>query len=636
MTGLGFGTRSTAVAAALALSVSFAAAKKVDITTYHYDNYRTGWNKHERKLTPANVASSRFQLIASTVIDDQVDAQPLILGNQSVNGQSAREVVYIASEGNTVYAIDANTGDILLQRNLGTPVPRTTLPGQCTNGGPNLGINSTPTMDPATHTIYLIAYTYESQKPVYRVHALDPSTLQDTVTPTVIKASAKLSDGTKYPFNPHESRQRASLLLQNGNLYAGFASFCDYDANLSRGWILGWNAATLQALPANELTDSWAHTTNDFFLSAIWMSGFGLAGSASGDVYFITGNSDYSSDSFDPEKNIEESVVQMPADLSGVKHMFTPMDAQYGWKALDASDLDFGAGGFMLLPPQHGQPSNLAVATGKVGVTYVFNADDVSNGQPNGGAAYSSVHSDNCWCGPSYFVGSDGTSRIVTSGNNTAKTFKLKARGTPTLTLDKTLGQVEGVYFPGFFTSVSSNGTTAGTSIVWAMGRPTDFGQELLKLHAYDAEKGGQIFVADAGYWTNSISDSNTVPVVANGKVYIATVKSLAIFGLRRNGATPAKLAPPPQIIDSRVALEPGQHEIRGTVRDISGYRLNVELRDGRTLVVDATDAAAKYKVAPPSVGHGLVARGAIEGGIMKAVQVGHAPDHGYAWPEDR
>src|ERR1700749_2698519 len=170
-------TRGAVLAASLIFSAISIAAKPVDITTYHYDNFRNGWNRHETKLTPKNVAGAKFGLIASTVLDDQVDAQPLILGNQSVNGQSAREVVYIATEGDTVYAIDANTGAILLQRNLGTPVPRSELPGQCTNGGQNLGINSTPTMDPATHTIYLIAYSFENRKPVYKVYALDPSTL---------------------------------------------------------------------------------------------------------------------------------------------------------------------------------------------------------------------------------------------------------------------------------------------------------------------------------------------------------------------------------------------------------------------------------------------------------------------------
>ncbi len=169
------------------------AAAPVDILTYHYDNFRTGWNQGEKVLTPRKVKSANFQMIGSTALDDQVDAQPLILGNQSVGGNSAREVVYIATESNTIYAIDGNTGAILLQKNFGTPVNRTSLPGQCPNGGPHLGINSTPTIDPATHKIYFIAYTFESHKPVYHVHAIDPSTLEDTVTPQLISASGKLS-----------------------------------------------------------------------------------------------------------------------------------------------------------------------------------------------------------------------------------------------------------------------------------------------------------------------------------------------------------------------------------------------------------------------------------------------------------
>lgn len=621
----------------LAAAMPFAAgAKKVDITTYHYDNYRTGWNSQEKQLTAANVAGANFGLIATTALDDQVDAQPLVLAKQAVGNNSAREVVYIATENNSVYAIDANTGAVLLQRNLGGPVPRNLLPGQCTNGGPNLGINSTPVIDPKSRLIYLITYTYESNKPVYRVHALNPSTLDDAVTPRVIGASGKLSDGTDYAFDPHESRQRAGLLLNSGNLYAGFASFCDYDDDKSRGWILGWSAKDLKPLKANDLTNKLSHTTHNFFLTAIWMSGYGLAGSAGGDVYFITGNSDYAGTSYDPVLNISESVAQMSSDLKSVKHLFTPMDAQNGWSALDKTDGDFGAGGLMLLPPQKGQPSNLAVAAGKVGIMYVFNADDISNGVANGGKEYSTANVGACWCGPSYYVGSDGKTRIVSSGNNAVETWLLNAKGTPTLKLDKNVGSVEGEFFPGFFTSVSSNGTKAGSAVIWAVGRPTDFGQEPLKFHAYDPEQGKEIFTALTGYWTNSISDSNIVPTVANGKVYVATVQSLAIYGLKKDGAAFASLRPAPKLIDSRPKLAQGEHEIRGTVLGISGNRLTVELRDGKMLAVDGTKAAEGHMVAAPSVGHALLARGAYKDEVLEATVLGHAPDHPMMWQPDR
>ncbi|HWA88861.1 MAG TPA: hypothetical protein VG889_02425 [Rhizomicrobium sp.] len=621
-------------AVALASALPFAVqAKKVDITTYHYDNYRTGWNSHEKKLTAASVAGNKFGLIATTPLDDQVDAQPLILAKQAVGTNSAREVVYIATESNTVYAIDANTGEVLLQRNLGNPVPRDTLPGQCTNGGPNLGINATPVIDPKSRLMYLITYTYESQKPVYRVHALNPSTLDDALEPRVISASGKLADNSTYNFDPHESRQRAGLLLNGGNLYAGFASFCDYEANKSRGWILGWSAKNLKPLKANDLTNKLNHTEHNFFLTAIWMSGYGLAGSQSGDVYFVTGNSDWGGNAYDPVLNISESVAQMSSDLKTVKHLFTPANVV----DLEKNDGDFGSGGFMLLPPQKNQPSNLAVASGKDPVMYLFNADDISNGAGGGGAAYGTAHVDPCWCGPSYYVGSDGKSRIVTSGGNSLVTFTLKASGTPKLTLDKNVGSVEeGVFFPGFFTSVSSNGTKAGTAVIWAVGRPTDFDEEALKLHAFDPEQGKEIFATTTGYWTNSWGDDNIVPVAANGKVYVATVQSLAIYGLKKNGAAFASLLPAPKRIDVRPKLAPGEHEIRGTVRGIAGNLLTVELRDGKTLTVDATKAIKGYMVAAPSIGHALLARGAYRGDVLEAAVLGHAPDHPAVWPADR
>jgi hypothetical protein len=633
----GAAARAAAVALLSLALANAASAKKFDITTYHYDNFRTGWNSQEKTLTPANVGGAQFQLLETTPLDDQVDAQPLILSHQPIQGQGVHDVVYVVTDNNSVYAIDANSGAVLLQTNLGPPVPRSTLPGQCPNGGPNLGINSTPVVDPTTHTVYLIAYTYVNSTPNWYVHALDPSSLADTVTPVLVTAESQLTDGTTYMFNPHESRNRAALLLANGNLYAGFASFCDFDANLSRGWVLGWQEGTLVPLAANELTNQNAASGTNFFLSTVWMSGYGLAASTTGDVYFITGNSDPDGNAYNPPYNIEESVVQMSSDLTTIKHLYTPTNAETGWRHLDMIDGDFGSGGFMILPPQKGQPSNLGVATGKAGVMYMLNSDDVSNGQSGGGREYSSVTPGPCWCGPSYYKGSDETGRVVSSSNYTVDVWKVNAKGKrPNFELDNSPGQVEDtVVFPGFFTSVSSNGTKPATTVIWAVGRPTDLEQEVLKLHAYDPEQGKQIFVADAGYWTNSHSDSNTVPVVANGKVYVATVQQLAIFGLAQVGQAPAKLIPP-KIVDDRAPLAPGEHEIRGMVRNISGSTLIIETKHGRMITVDCRAAAADYKLAPPSVGHGVYVRGTFAGKVLKAKIVGHAPDHPLQWPSDR
>ena len=115
--------------------------------------------------------------------------------------------------------------------------------------------------------------------------------------------------------------------------------------------------------------------------------------------------------------NIAESVVQLSGDLATVKSLYTP-EGDEGWQVLDEEDADFGSGGVMLLPPQTGQPTNIAVAAGKVGIMYVLNADNLGNGKKMGGKAYSTANVGSCWCGPSYYMGSDGFGRVVSSGNN--------------------------------------------------------------------------------------------------------------------------------------------------------------------------------------------------------------------------
>jgi hypothetical protein len=624
--------------AALMISVGFAdaaSAGPINVTTYHYDNLRTGWNQIESSLKPSNVKGARFQVLHHVTLDDQVDAQPLVLGSQAVNGHSAREVAYVATESNTVYAIDANSGEILLQKNFGTPVPFTSLPGGCNNNGPNIGINSTPVIDPATKTIYVVSDTFESNHAVYRVHALDPGTLTDKVTPVVVSASGKLSDGSTYNFNPFASRLRAALLIANGNVYAGFASYCDVSANLSRGWVLGWNLDTLTPLANNQLNNKLAHSTDDFFLTSIWMSGYGLASNVTGDIYFVTGNSDFSGDSYNKVRNLAESVVQISGDLSTVKSYFTPF-GDLGWQNLDQSDADFGSGGAMLLPPQPGTDANVLVATGKVGVMYVLNADDLNNGKAKGGKAYSTANAGSCWCGPSYYTGSDGKGRVVTSGNNDVGIWKVSAaNGKPKLKFQNNPGSVDGAQFPGFFTSVSSNGTLKGTAVVWAVGRPTNSNPAHVNLYAFDPDKGTTLFSGLAGSWPNTGGDSNIVPVVANGKVYVASNQDFAIFGLAATGAKAPGL-PQPKIVDMRMALAPGQHEVYGMVKSVLGNAITIQTRGGAVLV-DSSKASDKFDKAQPWIGHAMMARGIYNAdGSMMADIVMHAKDHPVMWPADR
>jgi hypothetical protein len=197
------------------------AAGQTAVTTYHYDNNRTGWNHNESVLTPANVGSPSFGLLQAVPLDDQVDAQPLVVPGVQItagNYQGTHDVVYVATENNTVYAIDVHTGTVLLNPNFGTPL---THPLSC--GTTKVGINSTPVIDTSSNTLYVMILTQDPSGPAYRLHALDLGSLTDKVTPQVVTASHTLNDGTTFNFNAGYERQRPALLLANGSIYAGFA-----------------------------------------------------------------------------------------------------------------------------------------------------------------------------------------------------------------------------------------------------------------------------------------------------------------------------------------------------------------------------------------------------------------------------
>ncbi|HZW92554.1 MAG TPA: hypothetical protein VFF64_06245 [Candidatus Eremiobacteraceae bacterium] len=513
------------------LAITATATAQTAVTTYHNDNYRTGWNSTETVLTPANVTSTSFGLLVTVPVDDEVDGVPLIVPGVNVtagNNQGVHNVVYIVTANDTVYSIDASAGTVLVSNHLGTPV---SWPLGCNNNGPNVGINSTPVIDISTNTLYLIAYTQDSTGPAYRLHALDLGNLTDKMTPRIVGASHTLTDGTTFTFNATYQRQRPGLLMANGNIYAGFGSFCDFSANLSRGWLLGWNASTLAPLSANRVNDIQATSPNSFFLSSIWMSGYGPAADDSGNVLFVTGNSDYAGTTYDGVSNIQESVVKISSDLTTVVGLFTPSNQA----TLDEGDTDFGSGGVLVLPDQPGSMPHLAVAAGKYGTMYFMNEDKLGGYSTTKNNVLGSYGVGPCWCGESYFVDpNDGLARVVSSGSNHVEVWKLQTSPKATLTRVAQSNAIVTGQSGGFFTSVSSNGNS--NPIIWALSRPVSAKLTSTVLHAFNPEAVGgmtQIFRYVTGPWPYYSGDLNQVPVVANGKVYVATYKELQIFGLK-------------------------------------------------------------------------------------------------------
>lgn len=530
------------VAVVALVLIGACAPAQIAVTTYHNDNNRTGWNNHETILTPANVGTTTFGLLHNVALDDQVDAQPLVVPGVLITAgtsQGQHDVAYVVTEGNTIYAIDVHSGAVVLGPNFGAPVQ---MPLGCNNNGPNVGINSTPVIDLSSNTLYVIIYTQDPLSgPTYRLHALDLGSLTDKVTPQVVSASHAFSDGTIFNFNATYQRQRPGLLLANGNVYAGFGSFCDYNANLSRGWLLGWNTGTLMPLPGNRLNDVQPSSPHNFFLSSIWMSGYGPAADDSGNILFVTGNSDFSGSTYDGVTNIQESVVKVASNLGSVLDLFTPSNQG----SLDQQDADFGSGGVLILPDQPGPAPHLAVATGKVGTMYLMNEDNLGGYSTLKNNVIATYTVGGCWCGQSYFVDpSDGLARVVSSGGRSVAVWKLQT--SPKIALKKVHGgSIGGGQDPGFFTSISSNGTAS--PVIWALSRPPNNSKKYpISLYAYNPEVTTtampHIFEATAGNWPNIGGNANLVPVVANGQVFVASYKQLQIFGLKTANATKADL----------------------------------------------------------------------------------------------
>ncbi len=518
------------------------AAGQTAVTTYHYDNNRTGWNRNETVLTPANVGKTTFALLQTVALDDQVDSQPLVVPGVQItagNYQGAHDVAYVATENNTVYAIDIHTGTVLLSPNFGPPVSRASLPGKCYANGPNVGITSTPVIDPSSNTLYVMVYTQGPSNRSYMLHALDLGSLTDKATPQTVSASHTLANGSTFNFNAKYQRQRPALLLTNGAIYAGFGSFCDKAPQYSRGWLLGWTAGTLTPLPSNLVNDVQTTPAKKFYLSSIWMSGYGPATDDAGNILFVTGNSD--TDTYDGVTDIQESVVKVSNTLTTLLDVFTPSNQD----ELDDKDFDFGSGGVMVLPDQPGSIPHLAVAAGKKGAMFLMNEDNLGGYSPTQNNVLATYFVGPCWCGPSYFVDpADGLGRVVTSGGKSAMVWKVQTSPTVALTRVTVSPAIGGgpTQDPGFFTTISSNGNS--NPIIWALSRPPN-STMAISLFAFDPESGGskmkKLFSAPAGAWPTLTANANLVPVVANGLVFVASYQQLQIFGL--TGASAKKQA---------------------------------------------------------------------------------------------
>jgi hypothetical protein len=588
-------------------AMAAATPPKGAVLTWHDDNFRTGWQQQESTLTTSTVGS--LGIAHSVALADQVDAQPLVIPG-FIGGH---DIVFVADESNNVYQIDASTGAILKQVNLGASVPR---PFSCANSGPNVGIDATPVIDWPSQTLFVIAYVnVGGATPTYFLHALNLTTLNDKVPPLKVQASHTTTAGAAVSFDATYQRQRAGLLFANGKVYAAFTSYCDFQSTHSSGWLLGWswNGTALAALAANQLNDRQPSPPATILLDTIWMSGAGPASDEAGNLIFTTGNSAHSTwtdtvpcsgtatgtvPTSVPCSNIQESVVKLKGDLTGVTGLFSP-NAQYGsfspdTTQMDEADEDLGSGG-VLLVPQRGSAFFAAIA-GKDGRLFLFDRS---------GTGLKLLHmrqGSGCWCAPSYFTGPDGVARIVASQGDVIQTFKIPATS---LSPEGTSETLSGGQDPGFFTTVSCHGNgafgnCANTPIIWAVSRPisSTSGVDLYVFSGLAANGSYRLLwgPTKVGPWPNIGGNANIVPTVSNGRVYVASSKTLAILS---PGGTVAAAAPLAQAAVAAAVSPSAPFEITGILQSVNGSTFTFTNRNGKERLIDASAARKKGQITP-------------------------------------
>ena len=508
-----------------------AAASSIDVITYHYDNLRTGQNTSETILTLANVISTRFGKLGEFTVVGKVDAQPLYLSNVFIPGVGTRNALYVATEHGCVYAFDADSISGSTSKALW--ITSTSMSGEipsddrgCGQVTPEIGVTSTPVIDRRRGAIYVVAVSKTAGgNYIHRLHALDLTTGAELFGgPKTISASypgsGAGSSGGNVVFNPSEYNERPGLLELNGTIYTTWGSHCDQGVYTS--WVMAFSADTLKQTGVLNLTPN----GND---GGIWMSGASPAADAAGNIYFIVGNGTFdtvlNSSGFPSAGDCGNCFAKISSSVPlALLDYFTPSNTV----ALSNADADFGSGGPLLLPDLVDGTSatrHLAVASGKNNANiYVLDRDNM--GKFNSGAdniyqeIAGALASNGEFGKPSYF----NNTVYYGAWNDNLKAFPITNARLATAPSSQSSRQFP---YPGTMPAISANGTANG--IVWAVENGVT-----AVLHAYDATNLGRELY-NSGQAANGhdkfAGNKFITPMIANGRVYVGTPTSVAVFG---------------------------------------------------------------------------------------------------------
>ncbi len=519
------------------------AASSVSVLTQHNDNARTGQNTSETILNTSNVNVNRFGKLFAMPSDGQVYAQPLYVPGVTING-GVHNLVILATENDSVYAYDADSSGAPLWKASMVDAAHGAGAGEtpfviaatnlCDDLHPLVGITSTPVIDPTSKTIYVEAKSTNGVSYFHRLHALDLLTGNEkTPGPVVIAGTVNgTGDGSsngQLVFDDFQHMNRPGLLLLNGTIYIAYASHCDRSP--FHGWLFGYDAATFTQ-------KSVYVTTPNGGLGGFWLSGAGVAADANGNIFIASGNGDFDTTNV-PARETGDTLLKLGTTNQILTQLdyFTPGDQAF----LQENDDDLGSGGVLLLPDQLGPFPHILVAAGKEGRIYVVNRDQMTT---NNSHYCSGCSNDSEIIEESSSPAVGSMFNIAAYWNNTLYFWGVKdvlksipiTNGLPDFT--HITGSTPLINFPGVGVSVSSNGTTAGSAIVWAIdssqyGAPGP-GPGPAVLYAYDATNILTMLYSSAQNTTRDAAGNAVkfaVPTVANGKVYVGTSTEVDVYG---------------------------------------------------------------------------------------------------------
>jgi len=513
------------VAGGSAVNLTVSSGASSDIVTSRYDNARSGVNSNETILTTANVNSTSFGKLGEFTVDGQIDGQILYLNQLNIPGTGLKNVIYAATEDDSVYAFDADsvsgtTGTYLWKTSVApageSPVAAASLP--CGNLAFN-GVTATPVIDRNLNAIYVVAMTKDgSGNIIDRIHALDLTTGSELFGgPTTITATypgtGGNSSGGMVTFLPNVQHDRAALLESNGVIYTTWSGL-DGDCGNYSAWVITYNASTLAAADVIDLVpnDAWG---------GMWMGGGGPAADAAGNVYVITGNGNAADDTPGTNSYYGNSFVKLSTSGSlSVADYFTPLNTVLE----DDADEDFGSAGPTLLPDlvdASNVTQHLAIGAGKDNYMYVVSRDNMGQFHAATNQIHQQIqisHNENFYS-PVYF---NGTVYVGPSGTP-VEAYAMTQTMLPTTPTSQTTQVI------GNGVTISANGTSDG--IVWVVSN------NLQAMYAFDANNlATQLYnttQAAANRDTPaSIGGHFIAPMVMNGKVFFGTSSTVAVYGL--------------------------------------------------------------------------------------------------------